>query len=225
MSSQEWKKSNYNKNIKVSQSVVDSLKKRSKSENIKLANRADASPQFKEAVRRFYGKPVTGTTRPTGKIAPRSRGGATTASKSSTVKPATKSGSTSNKGKGSNFMSSTVTPESYKMNVGKDNLTPAQRREIASKQGTGDKIIGGLAQIAVPGTVGFKALKASKTAASVMRGGRAMEILKGQKAIAKTAKNKATRLQNAAEAAKQQKARSEAAKRAAATRAKNAKKR
>lgn len=219
MSSAEWKKKNYNKNIKVSQSVVDDLKKRSKSENIRLANRADASPQFKEAVRRFYGKPVTGTTRPTGKITPKSRGGMTTAS-------ASKSSSTKSSAKGSDkkMFPATVTPESYKMNVGKDNLTPAQRRQIAANQSKSDKVIGTAAQLAVPGIAGLRALKVGQKAASVARGGKALQILKTQKAIAKTAKGKATRLQNAAEAQKLAKARSEAAKKAAATRAKNAKK-
>lgn len=127
----------------------------------------------------------------------------------------------SNKGK---MFPATVTPESYKMNVGKDNLTPAQRRQIAANQSKSDKIIGTAAQLAVPGGAAMKGLKVGQKASSVLRGGKALDILKTQKAIAKTAKNKSTRLQNAAEAQKLAKARSEAARRAAATRAKNAKK-
>ena len=216
-------KKNYNKNIKVSESVVAQLRKGTKASNIAKANAPGASTEFREAVRRFYGKDVTKAMSMAGGKTVKSGPRRVTSSKpsSSSVKPADKPSSAK---KGSNFMSSTVTPESYKMNVGKDNLTPAKRREIASRQGTGDKIIGGAAQMLVPGTVGFKALKASKAASSVIRGGRAMDIIKGQKAIAKTVKGKSTRLQNQAEAQKLAKARSEAAKRAAATRAKNAKK-
>lgn len=205
MSSTEWKKKNYNKSIKVSQSVVDDLKKRSKSENIRLANRTDASPQFKEAVRRFYGKSVTGTTRPTGKITPKSRGGATAsagksvsrgksgdygvsaynAKMSQTARGANKSSSNKSGAKSTEkkMFPATVTPESYKMNVGKDNLTPAQRREIAARQSTRDKIIGTAAQMAVPGTAGFKALKAIKAAKAAKAAKTVKELPAGKPAL------------------------------------------
>jgi hypothetical protein len=219
MASSDWKKKNYNKNIKVSQSVVDQLKKRSKSENIALANRTDASPQFKEAVRRFYGKPATGTTRPTGKITPRSRGTQSTPSKASAPsKPKSKAGmggrATVKNPQGTSM--SSVTSESYKMNVDRNYKAPASYKPLS----TGAKL--GMVASAVP--AGRAAMAAGKAIGLAARGGKAMQIVKGQKALAKTVRGKATRLQNEAEAAKLRKARSEAAKRAAATRAKNAKK-
>ena len=102
------------------------------------------------------------------------------------------------------------------MKAGKDYKAPKSYKPLS----TGTKL--GMAASVVPG--GRAAVVGAKAVGSIARGGKAMQIVKGQKAIAKVARGKATRLQNAAEAAKQQKARSEAAKRAAATRAKNAKK-
>lgn len=217
-------KKNYNKNIKVSSATVAQLKKGTKASNIAKANAPGASSEFREAVRRFYGADVTKPkSMAGGKVVAKktaSRGNAPVSKPKSA--PASKSYAKPSGKMG--FANTTVTPESYKMNVGKDNLTPAQRREIAARQSTRDKVIGTAAQLAVPGTAGLKALKVGSKVSSVARGGKALQIIKSQKAIAKTAKGKATRLQNAAEAAKQAKARSEAAKRAAATRAKNAKK-
>lgn len=102
------------------------------------------------------------------------------------------------------------------MKAGKDYKAPASYKPLS----TGAKL--GMAASAVP--AGRAAMAAGKAVGLAARGGKAMQIVKGQKALAKTVRGKATRLQNQAEAAKLQKARSEAAKRAAATRAKNAKK-
>lgn len=52
-------KKNYSKSIKVSESVVAELRKGTKASNIAKANAPGASVQFREAVRRFYGKDAT----------------------------------------------------------------------------------------------------------------------------------------------------------------------
>lgn len=56
MSSQEWKKKNYNTKIRVSESTVAQLRKGTKASNIAKANKPGASAEYREAVRRFYGK-------------------------------------------------------------------------------------------------------------------------------------------------------------------------
>jgi hypothetical protein len=56
MSSQDWKDKNSNYKIKVSSSTVAKLRKGTKASNIAAANKAGASAEYKEAVRRFYGK-------------------------------------------------------------------------------------------------------------------------------------------------------------------------
>lgn len=56
MSSKEWKRKNYNRNIKVPESTVALLRKGTKASNIAAANKPGASREFREAVRRFYGK-------------------------------------------------------------------------------------------------------------------------------------------------------------------------
>lgn len=123
------------------------------------------------------------------------------------------------------MLPSTVTPETYKMNTGKGNMTPAQYREVASKQSKSDKVLGTAVQVLAPGAGALKAVgvtaKAGKAASTVMRGGKALDVLKTQKTIAKTAKGKATRLQNAAAAEKAAKQRAASAKKAAQTRAAN----
>lgn len=55
-SSQDWKNKNSNYNIKVSSSTVAKLRKGTKASNIAAANKPGASAEYKEAVRRFYGK-------------------------------------------------------------------------------------------------------------------------------------------------------------------------
>lgn len=55
-SSKDWKKNNYDMSIKVSDSTVKKLKSGTQSGNIAAANKPGASAEFKEAVRRFYGK-------------------------------------------------------------------------------------------------------------------------------------------------------------------------
>jgi len=55
-SSQKWKDENFNLSIKVSQATVNKLRKGTKAGNIAAANKAGASAEYKEAVRRFYGK-------------------------------------------------------------------------------------------------------------------------------------------------------------------------
>jgi hypothetical protein len=56
MSTKEWKRKNYNRKIKVSESVIAQIRKGNKASNIKKANTAGASKGFREGVRRFYGK-------------------------------------------------------------------------------------------------------------------------------------------------------------------------
>lgn len=56
MPNKKWKDENFNLNIKVSQAVVDKLRKGTKATNIAAANKPGASAELKEAVRRFYGK-------------------------------------------------------------------------------------------------------------------------------------------------------------------------
>jgi len=53
---ENWKKNNYDRSIKVPDSVVKQLLKGTKASNIAAANKPGASAQYKEAVRRFYGK-------------------------------------------------------------------------------------------------------------------------------------------------------------------------
>ena len=55
-STQKWKDSNSNYNVKVSAATVAKLKKGTKASNIAAANKPGASAEYKEAVRRFYGK-------------------------------------------------------------------------------------------------------------------------------------------------------------------------
>lgn len=55
-SAEKWKKENYNMGIKVSQATINKLKKGTKPGNIAAANKPGASAEYKEAVRRFYGK-------------------------------------------------------------------------------------------------------------------------------------------------------------------------
>ena len=55
-STQKWKDSNSNYGVKVSAATVAKLKKGTKASNIAAANKPGASAEYKEAVRRFYGK-------------------------------------------------------------------------------------------------------------------------------------------------------------------------
>jgi hypothetical protein len=55
-SSQNWKDKNSNYKIKVSESTVAKLRKGTKASNIAAANKPGATAEYKEAVRRFYGK-------------------------------------------------------------------------------------------------------------------------------------------------------------------------
>lgn len=55
-SSQKYKDGNSNYNLKVSAATVARLKKGTKASNIAAANMPGASAEYKEAVRRFYGK-------------------------------------------------------------------------------------------------------------------------------------------------------------------------
>ena len=55
-STQKWKDSNSNYSVKVSAATVAKLKKGTKAGNIAAANKPGASAEYKEAVRRFYGK-------------------------------------------------------------------------------------------------------------------------------------------------------------------------
>lgn len=64
---EDWKKKNYDKSIKVSDAIVKQLLKGTKTSNIAAANKPGASAQYKEAVRRFYGKnTVKSTVTPSG---------------------------------------------------------------------------------------------------------------------------------------------------------------
>ena len=56
MPNQKWKDKNYNSNLKVSSATVAKLKKGTKASNMAAAAKPGASVEFKEAVRRFYGK-------------------------------------------------------------------------------------------------------------------------------------------------------------------------
>lgn len=70
-SSQKYKDKNSNYKIKVSAATVAKLRKGTKSSNIKAASAPGASAEYKEAVRRFYGKgSVSGTSKPSGKQVP-----------------------------------------------------------------------------------------------------------------------------------------------------------
>lgn len=55
-STQKYKDANSNYKVKVSSATVAKLKKGTKASNIAAANMAGASAEYKEAVRRFYGK-------------------------------------------------------------------------------------------------------------------------------------------------------------------------
>lgn len=55
-SSQKYKDGNSNYNLKVSAATVAKLKKGTKASNIAAANKPGATAEYKEAVRRFYGK-------------------------------------------------------------------------------------------------------------------------------------------------------------------------
>jgi hypothetical protein len=60
-STQKWKDANSNYNTKVSAATVAKLKKGTKASNIAAANKPGASAEYKEAVRRFYGKGAIST--------------------------------------------------------------------------------------------------------------------------------------------------------------------
>ena len=65
MSSQKYKDKNSNYKIKVSPATVAKLRKGTKAGNIAAAKAPGASAEYKEAVRRFYGKgSVSGTSTP-----------------------------------------------------------------------------------------------------------------------------------------------------------------
>lgn len=78
-STQKWKDSNSNYNTKVSSATVAKLKKGTKAGNIAAANKPGASAEYKEAVRRFYGKSAISTMKTppsikkTGPVAPASK--------------------------------------------------------------------------------------------------------------------------------------------------------
>lgn len=78
-STQKWKDSNTNYNTKVSAATVAKLKKGTKASNIAAANKPGASAEYKEAVRRFYGKGAISTMKTlpsikqTGPVAPISK--------------------------------------------------------------------------------------------------------------------------------------------------------
>ena len=55
-SSQNWKDKNSNYKVKVSEATVAKLRKGTKGSNIAAANKPGATAEYKEAVRRFYGK-------------------------------------------------------------------------------------------------------------------------------------------------------------------------
>ena len=57
--SSTWKKNNFDMSIKVSEATVKQLRKGTIQSNIAKANARGATPEFREAVRRFYGKSVT----------------------------------------------------------------------------------------------------------------------------------------------------------------------
>ena len=64
-STQKYKDGNSNYNLKVSAATVAKLKKGTKAGNIAAANKPGATAEYKEAVRRFYGKgSVKGTSQP-----------------------------------------------------------------------------------------------------------------------------------------------------------------
>lgn len=78
-STQKWKDSNSNYNTKVSAATVAKLKKGTKAGNIAAANKPGATAEYKEAVRRFYGKGAISTmktppsSKQTGPVAPASK--------------------------------------------------------------------------------------------------------------------------------------------------------
>lgn len=79
-STQKWKDSNSNYNTKVSAATVAKLKKGTKAGNIAAANKPGASAEYKEAVRRFYGKGAVSSApskvpgpKQTGPVAPASK--------------------------------------------------------------------------------------------------------------------------------------------------------
>lgn len=156
MASSDWKSKNYNKNVKVSQKTVSVLKSRSKAENIAAANRPGASPELREAVKRFYGKGTVKSFANQGKITRGSKGAkpTVTATRQSVSKP--KSGKTSNMSPAYNQGS-----PSAKLNTGTSNLSPAQRKAIAARQSKVDKAITFVAQAALPGTGAVKGAKAA----------------------------------------------------------------
>jgi len=158
MSSADWKKKNYSKKIKVSEATVAQLRKGTKAENIAKANKPGASAEYREAVRRFYGKDTT-------KAAPMA-GGKTVKSGPRRV---TSTSTSSTSSKPVSRKTSSGSPVKYSspssnMNIGSGNLTPAQYRDIASRQSRKDKVIGTAAQLAVPGMGGLKAVKALRAA-------------------------------------------------------------
>lgn len=179
-------KKNYNKNIKVSESTVAQLRKGTKASNIAKANAPGASAEFREAVRRFYGASTTKAMPMVGgktiKTGPRRE--TPTMTRHAVPGNKTKSGKTST---GLNFGEA---PKSG-MNIGKSNLTPAQRQAIAARQSKTDKAITAVAQMAIPGTGALKGVKvatniakygkfAARNLASVKRGVRLGEATKGE---------------------------------------------
>lgn len=70
---------------------------------------------------------------------------------------------------------SAITSDTYKMNVGKSNLTKAQRDAIAAKQSSNDKVVTAIVQTAIPGLgvgkviKGIRAIKAAKAAGATVK--------------------------------------------------------
>jgi hypothetical protein len=119
-------KKNYSKSIKVSESVVAQLRKGTKASNIAKANAPGASTEFREAVRRFYGKDVT-------KAMPMA-GGKTVKSGPRRVTSSKPSASSANvsKPKSSSTRGGFGDAPKYNMNIG---TVSAPKRAISTKAG------------------------------------------------------------------------------------------
>ena len=73
----------------------------------------------------------------------------------------------------------------YKMNIGKSNLTKAQRDAIAANQSSNDKVVSAIVQMAVPGTGAFKVIKGIKAIKAAKAAGAAVKMLPAGKALPK----------------------------------------
>jgi hypothetical protein len=162
-------KKNYSKSIKVSESVVAELRKGTKASNIAKANAPGASPQFREAVRRFYGKDVTKTMSMAGGKTVKSGPRRVTSSKPSS------SSTTVSKPKSSSTRGGFGDAPKYNMNVGK---VSAPKRAVNNKAGkpglTAKEILTpkGPAKIALAMVPTGKAIQGIKSLAGAARYGK-----------------------------------------------------